>query len=75
MKKRRVLRGISLVMMGIAAVFVFCALSCPTLGSTFYLGGIAIGAEVWRVFCVLYVLIMAGLFAASFLAGRGGKDR
>ena len=66
MKKRTVLRLISLGMFVIAVIFVVCALSAPTLGRTFYIGSIAIGAEVWRVFYGVYAIAMVGLFVGSF---------
>lgn len=64
------LRLIALVMFLVAAVFVFCALSNPTLGSTFYIFGIRIGADVWRAFYLFYVIVMAALFAASFFVKK-----
>ena len=66
MKKRTVLRLISLGMFVIAVIFIVCALSAPTLGRTFYIGNIAIGAEVWQVFYGVYVIAMVGLFVGSF---------
>ena len=70
MKKRTVLRLISLGMFVIAVIFVVCALSAPTLGRTFYIGNIAIGAEGWRVFYGVYVIAMVGLFVGSFFVKR-----
>ena len=49
MKIKTKLRLISLIMLIVAVVFVFCALSCPTLGKTIYIGNFAFGAEQWRV--------------------------
>lgn len=66
MNKRVVLRIISLVMFVIAVVFVACALSNPTLGSTFYIFGIRIGVKVWHAFYLAYVICMIALFAVSF---------
>ena len=45
MKTRKLLRRISLVMLVIAVVFVFCALSNPALGRTIYIGSFAFGAK------------------------------
>jgi hypothetical protein len=70
MKKRKILRLISFLMFVIAIVFVLIALSCPTCGSVFYIGPLRIGSEVWRAFYKLYVLVMAGLFAASFIVKK-----
>ena len=70
MSKKMVFRWISLGMLAVAAVFVTVALCNPQLGSTFYICGIPIGAELWRVGYGLYVLVMAGLFAASFFTER-----
>lgn len=66
LKKRTILRIISLVMLVIAVIFVIVALSCPQCGSTVYIGNFRFGAEQWRVCYMLYVLVMATLFAGSF---------
>lgn len=71
MKKSTRFRLISLVMFIIAVIFVFCALSCPTLGHTIYIGSFAFGAEQWRVCYGIYALVMAGLFLASFFVKEG----
>ena len=73
--KKTALRLASLIMFIIAVIFVFCALSCPTLGRTFYVFGIAIGAEVWRAFYAIYALVMCSLFIGSFFCKKanGGK--
>ena len=68
MKMQPLLRRISLVMLVVAVVFVFCALSNPALGRTIYIGSFAFGAEQWRVCYAIYLLVMAGLFLASFFA-------
>lgn len=66
MKKKTKLRFIALVMLVAAIVFVFCALACPTLGRTIYIGDFAFGAAQWRTCYKLYVLVMAALFVSSF---------
>ncbi len=53
-----------------AAVYVFCAVSCPTIGRVFYIGRIKIDAEIKRIFYVCYVVAMAGLFCASSLVKK-----
>ena len=70
MKKGMVLRIISLTMFVLAIVFIACALANPALGRTFYIGDIAIGAEVWRVFYAIYAIVMAILFVMSFFIGK-----
>ena len=76
MNVRRTLRLISLFMLIVAVVFVFCALSCPTLGRTVYIGSFRFGAEQWRICYMIYVIVMAGLFVASFFVKKsGGKGR
>ena len=70
MKKGMVLRIISLTMFVLAIVFIACALANPTLGRTFYIGDIVIGAEVWRVFYAIYAIVMAILFVMSFFIGK-----
>ena len=66
MKARRILRLISLVMLIVAVVFVFCALSAPTLGKTIYIGNFVFGAEQWRFCYKVYVIVMVALFGISF---------
>lgn len=64
---------ISLLMLAAVAVFVYCAVSCPTLGRTIQIVEYTFGAEHWRICYVLYILIMIILFAASFFAGEEKK--
>ena len=74
MKTRKRLLRVSLLMLVIAVIFVFCALSNPALGRTIYIGSFAFGAEQWRVCYAIYLLIMAGLFLASFFVkGQEGS--
>lgn len=73
MGKRKTLRLISLAMLVLAVLFVLCALSNPALGHTIYIGSFAFGAKQWRVCYALYVLVMAGLFLASFFVKDGKK--
>ena len=70
MKKGMALRIISLAMFVVAIIFIACALANPALGRTFYIGNVAIGAEVWRVFYAIYAIIMAVLFVLSFFVGK-----
>ena len=70
MKKGMVLRVISLIMFVVAIIFIACALANPALGRTFYIGNIAIGAEIWRVFYAIYAIVMAILFILSFFVGK-----
>lgn len=70
MKKGMILRIISLVMFTMAVIFIACALANPALGRTFFIGDIAIGAEVWGVFYGLYAIVMAILFVLSFFVGK-----
>ena len=70
MKKSMVLRCISLGMFVVAIIFIACALANPALGRTFYIGDIAIGAEVWQVFYAIYAIIMGILFVVSFFVGK-----
>lgn len=71
MKTRKKLRVISFVMLAVAVVFVFCALSCPTLGRTVWIGSFEFGAKQWRVCYRFYVIVMMQLLVLSFFA----KDR
>lgn len=64
------LRLAALIMLIIAVVFVLCAISSPTLGSTIYIGKFEFGTEQWWVCYKIYALVMVCLFAASFLVKR-----
>ena len=70
MNTRKKLRLIVLVMLLAAVVFVICALSCPTLGTTIYIGSFVFGVEQWRFCYKVYALVMAALFAASFVVKK-----
>ena len=67
MKTRTKLRLISLTMFVVAVIFVFCALACPTLGRTIYIGDFKFGAEQWRFCYKVYAVVMVALFGISFL--------
>ena len=67
MVKKKKLRITSGVMLAVAIVFVVCALSNPALGTAFYIFGFRVGAAIWRKFYLLYLILMTGMFAASFL--------
>jgi len=54
----------------VAVVFVFIAISAPTLGKTIYIGDYAFGAEQWRMCYKIYAVIMIGLFVASFFVKK-----
>ena len=66
MKARRTLRLISLVMLIVAVVFVFCALSNPALGKVIYIGTFEFGPDLWRVCYAIYAIVMVALFGISF---------
>ena len=66
MNKKIILRLISLIILIIAIIFVFSALSNPALGKVIYIGDFKFGAEQWRTCYLLYLIIMAGLFISSF---------
>ena len=66
MKRKTKLRLAGLIMLAAAAVFLFCAVSCPTLGRVFYLGPFRIAAEQRQVFYRLYAAVTVGLFLLSF---------
>ena len=67
MSRKTKLRLASLVLLIVALVFLFCVLSCPTLGHVFHLGPFRIAAEQRQVFYRLYAAVTAGLFLLSFL--------
>lgn len=66
MKTRTKLRLISLAMFVVAVIIVFCALACPTLGTTIYIGDFKFGAERWRFCYKVYAIVMVALFGVSF---------
>ena len=66
MRNKTKLRLISLAMFVVAVVFVFCALACPTLGRTIYIGDFKFGAEQWRFCYKVYAVVMVALFGISF---------
>lgn len=66
MDTRKLLRLISILMLIAAVIFVYCAVSCPTLGSVFYIGSVRIDADIKRVFYGCYIIVMALLFISSF---------
>ena len=71
MTARKILMCISLAMLIVAVIFVFCALSCPTCGKVIYIGTFEFGPDLWRACYAVYVIAMATLFGASFFV----KDR
>lgn len=75
MKKSKLMRLISGIMLLVAVIFVFCALSNPALGSTIYIGSWAFGAEQWRVCYQIYVVVMLVLFVGSFMVGRKENEK
>ena len=66
MRNKTKLRLISLAMFVVAVVFIFCALACPTLGRTIYIGDFKFGAEQWRFCYKIYAIVMVALFGISF---------
>ena len=67
MSRKTKLRLASLILLLIALAFLFCAVSCPTLGHVFHVGPFRIAAEQRQVFYRLYAAVAAGLFLLSFL--------
>ena len=67
MSRKTKLRLASLALLLLALIFLFCAVSCPTLGHVFQLGPFRIAAEQRQVFYRLYAAVTAGLFLLSFL--------
>jgi len=67
---RKKLRIISLIMLIVAIVFVYCAISNPALGSVFYIFGIKISVEALKVFYKAYISLMVMMFIASFFVKK-----
>jgi len=72
MKRRMLLRFISILMFVAAVVFVIIAVSCPTLGRVFYIGSFRVDGDVLHIFYNIYLVIMVLLFLLSFI---GKKER
>ena len=66
MSRKTKLRLASLILLLIALIFLFCAISCPTLGHVFHLGPFRIAAEQRQIFYRLYAAVTVGLFLLSF---------
>ena len=66
MSRKTKLRLASLVLLIVSLVFLFCAISCPTLGHVFHLGPFRIAAEQRQIFYRLYAAVTVGLFLLSF---------
>ena len=62
-------------MLVVAVVFVFCALACPTLGRTIYIGNFEFGAEQWRFCYKVYAIVMVMLFGSSFFVKEKKQER
>ena len=67
----RIISGIMLI---VAILFLAVAFSHPELGTVFYIGGLKIGAVIWRAFYLLYLITMVGFFLASFFV-KNRKNR
>ena len=70
---KKILRIISGVMLIIAVVFLSIALTHPEFGTVFYIGNLRIGAAIWRIFYIIYAIIMVGLFITSFFINDKNK--
>jgi len=70
MSARTILRVISSIMLIIAVAFLLFVLSHPESGTVFYIGGVAICADIWCVFYAVYAVVMVGLFVCSFFVKR-----
>ena len=74
MKRKTKLRLAGLILLAVGVIFLFCAISCPTLGRVFYLGPFRIAAAQRRIFYGLYAGVTGGLFLLAFLV-REREDR
>ncbi len=73
MKKKTVMRLVSLCMLIAAVVFVVIALGNPQLGRVIWIGPFRFGVKEWYVCYGLYVLVMVGLFIGSFFVREKKK--
>ena len=70
---KKILRIISVVMFIIAVLFLSIALTHPEFGTVFYIGSLRIDAAIWRVFYLIYAVVMVALFVASFCVDKVKK--
>ncbi len=70
MKRKHLLRLISLCMLLVAMGFVLYALGHPEAGGGLSLFGVPLGAEAYWMLYALYLTLMVGLFVASFFCDR-----
>ena len=73
MKKKTVMRLISLLMLIAAVVFVAIALGNPQLGRVIWIGPFRFGVKEWYVCYGLYLFATIGLFVGSFFVRDGKK--
>ena len=71
MTKKKTLRVVSLIMLLIAVIFVFIAVTHPTLGRAIYIGPFRFGVKQWRVCYAAYLVVTAGVFIVSFFVKDG----
>jgi len=53
-----------------AVVFLYTAVSAPTLGRVFYIGDFRVGQEEMRAFYRMYLIVMISLFVGSFFVPK-----
>lgn len=75
MNLKVILRICSLIMLIVAVIFLAYALTHPEAGTVFYIGTLRIGAELWRVFYLIYLAVMVALFGASFFVKNNKTDK
>ena len=73
MKKKTVMRLVSLLLLIAAVVFVVIALGNPQLGRVIWIGPFRFGVKEWYACYGLYVLVMVGLFIGSFFVREKKK--
>ncbi len=66
MSSKKILRGISLVMFVIAAIYVGIAITHPEMGNSFYIGKFQVHAGHWLIAYLMYIIVMVALFVMSF---------
>ena len=54
----------------IAIIYLAYAIFTPEAGTVFYIGSLAIGSAIWRIFYLVYAAITLGLFIASIIIKR-----
>jgi len=68
--RAKILRTVSLVMLSIGIVYLAYAFTHPEFGTVFYIGSLAIGSTIWRIFYCVYATVTLALYISSIFLKR-----